>query len=404
MKLIRHLIIPAVAALCLTTAACKKSDQEKADAAASDASAEPAQAAPKPRGEEFTLVAKLPASKRVAQQILVETQIDLTVAGKAQPTQQHNVAFELAHDVSAPGDEGNQPIETELVSQTYDFSAGDQKWTFDSDQDRKLDGKNAIFKDLRKAVGGSIKYEAKTEGGAVKLAPSANFQKSYQAFQKRATRSVSPSARGLLGQLYSPHAIAKMLLIPNGLPDKPVAEGDTWTASKLDQTPAGLLQADSTYTFEGWSERGGKKVAVLAMDTVYKKPEARPRAGGTGGGGGEPGGAEESMEGDPGAGGDDGATMDEGREAGMAGEGGSEPGGGDSKPAEQPAAPEFGPGEIGKAAGKIYFDPESGLIVESVDNQKFQISSTYMNQPRVSTTRVKYQNKIQAVTDPPATK
>lgn len=403
MKLIRHLIIPAVAALCLTTAACKKSDEKEADTAANDTSAAPAQEAPKPRGEEFTLVAKLPASKRVEQQILIETQIDLSVAGKAQPTQQHNVTFDIAHDVSATDDTGDQPIETELVSQTYDFSAGDQKWTFDSDQERSQDGKNAIFKDLRKAVGGSIKYEAKTEGGAVKLAPSANFQKSYQAFQKRATRSVSPSATGMLAQLYSPYAIAKMLLIPNGLPDKPVAEGDTWTASKLDQTPAGILQAESTFTFEGWSERGGKKVAVMAMNTVYKKPAARPRAGGTGGG--EPGGQEEGMDGDPGAGGG-GENMDDARESEMAGEGGSEPGGGggESKPAATPAAPEFGPGELGKASGKIYFDPESGLIVEFVDNQKFQISSTYMNQPRVSTTRVKYQNKIRAITDPPAAK
>ena len=403
MKLIRHLIIPAVAALCLTTTACKKADEEAAETASTDTAAQTAKEEPKPRGEEFTLIAKLPANKRVEQQIRIETQIDLTVAGQAQPTQQHTVTFDIAHDVSKPDDQGVHPIQSELVSKKYEFSAGDKNWTFHSDQERKLDGKNAIFKDLRKAVGGEIKYEAKSEGGAVKLAPSAGFQKSYQAFQKKATRSVSPSARGLLAQLYSPHAIAKMLIIPNGLPDKPVAEGDTWTVSKLDQTPAGILQAESTYMFEGWSERSGKKVAVVAMNTVYKKPAPRTRTGGAGGpGGAEPGGAE--------AGGPEGGMdTDEGAMEGeMEGEEGEmegeSDGGSDGGGKSAPAAPEFGPGELGKASGKIYFDPESGLIVESVDNQKFQINSTYRNQPRVSTTRVKYQNKIRSIADPPAEK
>ena len=71
--------------------------------------------------------------------------------------------------------------------------------------------------------------------------------------------------------------------------------------------------------------------------------------------------------------------------------------GGDSKPK---APPEFGPGEFGKASGKIYFDPETGLIVEIADNQKFQISSTYLNKARTVTTRVKFLNKIRSIKEP----
>lgn len=405
MKLIRQLMIPAVAAFCLTFTACNKSDEKKVEASESETSSEDVQEEPKPRGEEFKLAAKLPANKLVEQQIRIETQVDLTVAGKALPPQQHNVTFDITHDVGEPGEEGAHAIETELVGQTYEFSAGEANWSFDSAQERALDGKNPVFKDLRKAVGGSIKYDVKSEGGTVKLAPSPAFQKSYQAFVKKATRAVQPASKGILAQLYSTHAIARMLLIPNGLPGKAVAEGDTWTASKLDQTPGGVLQAETTYAFEGWSEREGRKVAVLAMNTVYKKPAPRQRAGGGGGGegspgGGEPGGGGEAgMDSDPGGGDMD---MDSDRESEM--DGGSEPGGGDggeSAAAAKPAAPEFGPGELGKASGKIYFDAESGLIVEMVDNQKFQISSSFRNQPRVTRTQVKYLTKIRAIKDPP---
>ena len=398
MKLIRQLMIPAVAAFCLTFTACKKSDEEKADTAESEDTSEEVKEEPKPRGEEFELAAKLPESKRVEQQIRIEKQIDVSVAGKALPPQHHNVTFDFAHDLGVPGDEGIQEIQTELVGKTYEFTAGAANWSFDSAQERKLDGKNPFFKDLRKAVGGKIKYDAKSEGGAVTLAPTPAFQKSYQAFVKKATRSVQPASRSILSQLYSTHAIAKMLLIPNGLPDKPVAEGDTWTASKLDQTPGGVLQAETTYAFEGWSEREGRKVAVLAMNNIYKKPAPR---GEHAGGGEETGGSEGAgMESDPDGGGG-GGDMD-GDEGGD--EGGGDGEGGKSKESAKPAKPEFGPGELGKASGKIYFDAESGLIVEMVDNQKFQISASFRNQPRVTTTRVKYLTKIRAIKDHPVAK
>jgi len=392
MKSINRFSIPLAAALCLGLTACKKGE-EAAEAPTAAPADTQAAAEPKPRGEEFELAAGLPAGKQVDLEIKTETQVEVKFGDQAQPPQKHAMTLDLSHKVSEKRDDGGFDIEMELVKKTFDMKVGTNGWTFDSSRPKSEDGKNPVFKDLRKAVGGKITYATKPDGSLGKL-------DGYDSFIKKATRSVSRSSRGMLAALYSKPAVAKMLLVPSGLPGKPVAEGDTWKESKVDMTPAGILQADTTYTFEGWSLREGRKVAVIAANAVYRKPQPKSSGGGAAGGEagmdeGDDAGMDEGMMADDAA---RGAEMGGGEEGMDGGEGGAE-GGGEAK---APAGPMLAPGELGKASGKIIFDPEPGMVVEITGEQMFLVEQTVQNKTLSRKIDVKVTSAVKKVADLPA--
>ncbi len=399
MKKLRLFLLPALAALCLPFAACKKSAKEEVAAPETDSA--PAEPAEKPRGEEHTLVAKLPTGKEVDEQIEIESKIETTFNGNSQ-NMENKVTLELAHRVTKELESGGHAVEMELTGKKFEMKAGENVLAWDSANPKSEDGKNPLFKDLRKAVGGTIDYETKADGSLAKL-------DGYEAFIKRATRSTARSSRGMLATLYGKPAVARMLLTPVGLPDKPVAEGDTWKESKVDVTPAGILQAETTYTFEELSIREGIQVAVISANTVYTKPQAAPQGGGDRSGGeeaGGPGGGPEEME-------DGMAAENEARMAEMGGGGAEAPpaggspaggGGGDSGAASGgDGALSLGSGELGKAIGKIYFDMESGMVVEVSGKQLFQVDQSVQNQTLSRKFNVDISAKIVGVKDIPAT-
>lgn len=394
MKSINRFALPLAATLCVCLTACKKGE-EAAGPPTEAPVEETAAEEPKPRGEEFDLAVGLPAGKQVDLQIKTETQIEVKYGDQAQPPQKHALTLDISHKVSDKKGDGGFDVEMELVKKTFDMKIGTNGWTFDSSKPKSEDGKNPVFKDLRKAVGGKINYATKPDGSLAKL-------DGYDSFIKKATRSVARSSRGMLGALYSKPAVARMLLVPSGLPGKPVAEGDTWSESKLDMTPAGVLQADTTYTFEGWSLREGRKVALIAANAVYRKPQPKAAGGGERAGGGE-------------------AGMDEGGEAGMdegmmdeesarqaemgGGEEGMEGGEGDAGgagAADADAGPVLGPGELGKASGNIIFDPEPGMVVEITGSQMFLVEQTVQNKTVSRKIDVKVTSAVTKVSDPPA--
>ncbi|GEM_PF-6413755 len=388
MKIPQPSILPLAAALCLSLTACKKSDDAASETSeSSGASQAVEETAPR---EEFELTAKAPAGKRVDLQVRKEMIIDTSIGDAEQPTQTINLTLDLAHSVK-PAAADVHPVEMELAGLIFEMKTGDEGWMFDSAQPATDDVKRREFKDLRKSVGGKMAYALKADGSLANMG-------GYQDFVKTVTRGVSKKSRGMLSSFYSQPEMMKMLPLGAGLPDKPVAEGDSWNEKVMEMSPVGPVDGEKTYTFKGWSEMEGRKVAVIGTSTVYKKHQPQT--------------AQAAAQGDrSGAGGEAGMDegMDEGRDEGMSEEdmsraadmGGSEPGmdGGESGGGAAPAKPEaadteLGPGELGKATGTIYFDPELGAVVESSDKQMFQMSQSMQGRSFTRKVEINHTSKI----------
>jgi len=398
MKIPNQTFLPLAAALCLPFTACKKSDDAGAGATDDAAVAQKAEE-PEPR-EEFELTAKAPAGKRVDLQVRKEMIIDNQIGDAKQPTQTINLTLDLAHSVKAAAGEGaSLPAEVELSGMIFEMKTGEEGWTFDSAQPTADDVKKREFKDLRKSIGGKMAYALKADG-------SLDNMNGYQDFVKAVTRGVSKTSRGMLGSFYSQPEMTKMLPLSVGLPGKPVAEGDSWNRKGLEMSPVGPVDGDKTFTFKGWSELGGRKVAVIGTSTVYKKhqPQAAKAAASQDdrSGGGEPGGEEGMDEGR-----DEGMSEDDmsraadmgGSEPGMEGgePGGASDGGAAAKP--EAAASELGPGELGKATGTIYFDPELGVVVEVSDKQMFRLSQSAGGRTYTRKVEINLASKVRKVED-----
>ncbi len=397
MKIPNKTFFPIAAALCLPFTACKKSDDAAAGATDDAAVAQKAEA-PEPR-EEFELTAKAPAGKRVDLQVRKEMIIDNQIGDAKQPTQTINLTLDLAHSVKAAAGEGaSLPAEVELSGLIFEMKTGDEGWTFDSAQPTSDDVKKREFKDLRKSIGGKMAYALKADG-------SLDNMNGYQDFVKSVTRGVSKSSRGMLGSFYSQPEMTKMLPLSMGLPGKPVAEGDSWNRKGPEMSPVGPVDGDKTFTFKGWSELEGRKVAVIGTSTVYKKhqPQAAKAAASQGdrSEGGDPG-MEEGMD----EGRDEGMSEDEmsraadmgGAEPGMEG---GEPGGGAAAAPAKPEADEseLGPGELGKASGTIYFDPELGVVVEVSDKQMFRLSQSAGGRTYTRQVEINLASKVRKLED-----
>ena len=88
-----------------------------------------------------------------------------------------------------------------------------------------------------------------------------------------------------------------------------------------------------------------------------------------------------------------------GSEPGMEGgePGGASDGGAAAKP--EAAASELGPGELGKATGTIYFDPELGVVVEVSDKQMFRLSQSAGGRTYTRKVEINLASKVRKVED-----
>lgn len=89
------------------------------------------------------------------------------------------------------------------------------------------------------------------------------------------------SAGSKLSDLFTPKGITKMLMqSAPALPEKPVNEEDTWTATTQTTSPLGTLKQSHTYTYAGTEEFEGRVLDKITMDTeltLQKSAGAGPR-------------------------------------------------------------------------------------------------------------------------------
>lgn len=136
--------------------------------------------------------------------------------------------------------------------------------------------------------------------------------------RSKVATGANPFIVASLNNLFSDESIKGWNTLHSGLPDKAVKAGDTWSVSRSQSFGPGSLSVDLTNTFKGWEQREGRKVALIeSAGTIAAKP---------------PVGASAVT-----------VTVEDGA----------------------------------KIAGKAWFDPALGMIVESTATSEFSIKMAY---------------------------
>ena len=371
---------------------------------------------PKPR-ETFELKAKWPAGKRVLQTHSHDLAISMTQGTREQKV---NVVMglDVAHDIGEASPEGGHKVWMEVLGFRVESKDESSPFKFDSAMERKEDRKHPLFKDFRKVVGNGVNYRTNERGDVVAV-------EDYDTFIARSTRVSSPGAIFMIKMLLGQDLIKECALTTAALPTEKVGMGDTWETVEERQIGGQPAKITTSYNFLGWEDRGGGEIcagiefeslAVIKQEgeestetteggqtrmTTPAKPkyasaeeEARARE--------SMARAEAySMDVDPNErNANSGATPD--GETGTAAEMGMTPED-PNAPAEPPADPKV-PGQIGKSKGKLFYNPDIGLMVAVDETTEAEITMSQGQFSMTSSVASTRKSEITGTTEIPAEK
>ena len=285
-------------------------------------------------GEAVDLRLKWPVGKRYLQRMEVAQESETTIPGVPLPTKQELAqSQDYSLTVLKEREGGGQELELEFVAQKIDSKvAGRTSVTFDSKSDAKGDRTNAVAGALRKLVGVKIHYLTDTNGRIDKVVGA-------QELQGKLLATVNQQARALLTPFLAEDNLKRVVTLDIDLPTKPVKVGESWPVQRDSlMGQLGTLQISTTNTFKGWEEHAKRRCAVIEF---------------TG-----------SVAGKPGA------------------------------PAAPAASLVSMTVESGRISGKSWFDPVSGMIVDSYSDQELTMKITTAGRTMDSKSRNKIAVKI----------
>ena len=282
-----------------------------------------------------------PVGKRFLQRMDIVQSSESTIPGVPTAMKQESTqSQDYSITVVKEREGGGRELELEFIAQKIDSQMGGKALvTFDSKADAKTDRTNAVAGAMRKLVGVKIHYLTDTNGRIDKVVGAPELQ-------AKLVGTAAPQARMILTGLLNEDNLKRVVTLAIGLPDKPVKVGETWPAQR--DVPMGLmgtLVMDSKYTFKGWEEHDKRRCALLEFTgTVASKPGAAPTAG----------------------------------------------------PASMIV-------DNGKTAGKAWFDPAAGMIIDSQMEQEMTMKISSSGQNIESKTKTKINVKVVEATDAPKT-
>lgn len=285
-------------------------------------------------GEAVDLRLKWPVGKRYLQRMDVAQESETTIPGVPAPTKQESAqSQDYSLTVLKDREGGGQELELEFIAQKIDSKAGGRPLvTFDSKSDAKGDRTNAVAIALRKLVGVKIHYLTDTNGRIDKVVGA-------QELQSKLLATVNQQSRAILTPLLAEDNLKRVVTLDIDLPTKPVKVGESWPVQRDTlMGQLGTLVFSTTNTFKGWEEHANRRCAVIEFTGSVTNKAAAATA-----------------------------------------------------PSAMPISMTV---ESGRTAGKSWFDPVSGMIVDSSSDQEMTMKITTAGRTMDSKTRNKITVKV----------
>lgn len=230
-----------------------------APAAAANPVAEAAPAeAPPPKEPPIELKAKWVVGKCYLTREETVQEATMTLPNQPAPVNSGNtVKRDLALTILSERPEGGHVMEVEFVANKIEANMGGRVTaSFDSASDPKTDRTNALAKLNRKIAGNKFTYVTDASGKIERLEGVSNLL-------RKVTLGLDKNSSGLLKAQFSEEQLKHLGVLPEGLPDRPVAPGDTWT-NQFDMPISGAVAKFNVQsTLSGYEERDGKRCAII---------------------------------------------------------------------------------------------------------------------------------------------
>lgn len=268
---------------------------------------------------------KWPQGERVVQDMDMKMDNEITVPGQPNPMQQHmTMGQKYALTVLKENSDGSHEVQLEYLSTQMGVEmAGKSMLKYDSTKNSAADSADPLAAIFGKIIGSKIIY----------FMDASNYVDHIEGVQDMLSRLSTGGNAQVLGSIkamFSDSYFKQLMSSSQFMPPNPVAPGDSWPVTMEFPMPAiGTLVLNYTITLQSWEMHGTRNCARLEFDgTIHTKPDT----------GGTP---------DPSLMGVTIAIKD------------------------------------GTTSGTSWFDPEFGIIIDTLINQDMTVNMTVPADPKV---------------------
>jgi hypothetical protein len=270
---------------------------------------------------------KWPVGEHIVQNLDMKMNMDINVPNQPNPIKQDMIMGQkYALSVLKENADGGHEVEMEFLGIRMKVDQGGKTQVeFDSAQtaskDRKDPGTREFQKMFQGIVGAKIKFFLDASNRVERV-------EGFEEITKQLTAGGPRGGNSGLDSLFSEGYFKQMMDGNRYLPSKPVQPGDSWPVQmEVSMGPVGTLQINYTVTFQSWEQHGKRTCARLeTQGTLKTKTEASAASNGM--------------------------TMSI---------------------------------TDGDTSGISWFDPELGMIIETVVNQNMKMNMTVPANPRAKT-------------------
>lgn len=142
---------------------------------------------------------------------------------------------------------------------------------FDSTQDPSGDGRNPVAPLLRKMVGGRLKYVTDADGKVDKI-------EGVSELAARISQGSPPQIQAAFSSMYSEGYFKQLCDVARMAPGRGVKPGDTWRMNVQEEMGSlGTMTMNMKLKFEDWDQHGTRKCARIASTgDITSKPSETP--------------------------------------------------------------------------------------------------------------------------------
>ena len=247
-----------------------------------------------------------------------ETKRNLENPGAAFSEMETTFGEDYALSVTNELHNGHRQLELQILSLQLDVAMGDQYvLNFDSENKVAPANDSPVPDALKQLIGGKLGVELSSHNKLVKT------DGGRELMDKALGERPDNRAEGMLRRIFSPQNVRQMVEL-SGLPDKPVKIGDSWPAKRELAGNQTSIPVELNCTFKGWQQHENRKCALVEFSGAI-----------TGG---------------------DTSDKDR-RRSGNKSDAGN------------------GKVESGKMEGRMWFDPQLGMITETVVDSNLTVNS-----------------------------
>jgi hypothetical protein len=176
---------------------------------------------------------------------------------------------DVAMSVLRAREEGGYDIEMEWLSIAMHMNMGVMAISYDSNNPN--DANNPLVDSIGLLVGSKVTFTLDSSNQIVSVT-------GMDSLMKKVMELEDLQAIGMFRQMFSDDALKQMMNqgMAQGLPDHPVAVGDTWPYSaEVTLGTMGTIHVKADYLFEGWEDRDGHRCALLThTGTITMDPSS----------------------------------------------------------------------------------------------------------------------------------